>query len=111
MSYSDQQNNLYINTTHYHLFQRYAYIIKLKFIIYRPSSEIVQMLTPYFEVDYLLPRTLLASLSLQMFHEVLMNNMFPADITLAASLSHFCDFRDSQELVSFIMNAHSEKKF
>ncbi|XP_076113430.1 E3 ubiquitin-protein ligase RNF213-like [Mytilus galloprovincialis] len=56
------------------------------------------MLTPYFEVDYLLPRTLLASLSLQMFHEVLMNNMFPADITLAASLSHFCDFRDSQEL-------------
>ncbi|CAG2252463.1 unnamed protein product [Mytilus edulis] len=41
---------------------------------------------PYFEVDYLLPRTMLASLKLEVLHAVVTTHNIPTDISLASTI-------------------------
>lgn len=51
----------------------------------RSADEVVKRLAPYFKVDYLLPRTLLASLRLDLMHSIVRVNDISPDIILAAS--------------------------
>ncbi|XP_052062678.1 E3 ubiquitin-protein ligase rnf213-alpha-like isoform X2 [Mytilus californianus] len=52
----------------------------------RPKDEILEKLKPYFEVDYLLPRTFLASLKLELIHTVVISHYIPPEISLASSI-------------------------
>lgn len=47
-------------------------------------KEILVNLSPYFEVDYLLPRTLMACLTLEQLPIVVRSGFIPPDITLAS---------------------------
>ncbi|XP_052062754.1 E3 ubiquitin-protein ligase rnf213-alpha-like isoform X2 [Mytilus californianus] len=49
----------------------------------RSAGDMFKVLNPYFDVDYLLPRTLIASLKLEMLQDVLTTNRIPLDITIA----------------------------
>ena len=51
-------------------------------------KEILVILAPYFEVDYLLPRTLMACLTLEQLPIVVRSGFIPPDITLASLCFH-----------------------
>ena len=51
-------------------------------------EEILVNLAPYFEVDYLLPRTLMACLTLEQLPIVVRSGFIPPDITLASLCFH-----------------------
>lgn len=51
-------------------------------------EEILVNLSPYFEVDYLLPRTLMACLTLEQLPIVVRSGFIPPDITLASLCFH-----------------------
>lgn len=63
----------------------------------RPKDEIIDKLKPYFEVDYLLPRTLMASLKLEQIHSVVTSIFIPPEISLASS---FYYLKKDADLVS-----------
>lgn len=63
----------------------------------RPKDEIIDKLKPYFEVDYLLPRTMLASMRLEMIHTVVTSHYIPPEISLASSIYYM---KDNKNLVS-----------
>jgi hypothetical protein len=51
-------------------------------------EDILVILAPYFEVDYLLPRTLMACLTLEQLPIVVNSGLIPPDITLASVCFH-----------------------
>ena len=62
---------------------------KAHFCIFRQIlEEILENLSPYFEVDYLLPRTLMACLTLEQLPIVVRSGFIPPDITLASLCFH-----------------------
>jgi hypothetical protein len=62
---------------------------KAHICIFRPLlEEILKILEPYFEVDYLLPRTLMACLTLEQLPIVVRSGLIPPDITLASLCFH-----------------------
>ncbi|XP_063441660.1 E3 ubiquitin-protein ligase rnf213-alpha-like [Mytilus trossulus] len=84
-------------------------IFKRKVKWERSHEEIVAKLTPYFEVDYLLPRTLIGSLNLDMLFSVVeaSNNISP-DIILA-SMYYYLKYDSNYELIKKIIHHVSEK--
>jgi hypothetical protein len=63
--------------------------IKVHICIFRLLlKEILVILGPYFEVDYLLPRTLMACLKLEQLPIVVRSGLIPPDITLASLCFH-----------------------
>ena len=63
--------------------------IKVHICIFRLLlKEILVILEPYFEVDYLLPRTLMACLKLEQLPIVVRSGLIPPDITLASLCFH-----------------------
>lgn len=73
--------------------------IEFLFLFYRSAGDMFKVLNPYFAVDYLLPRTMIASLKLEMFQDVLTTNTIPLDITLAA-LYYYLRITYTNNLVS-----------
>ena len=62
---------------------------KVLICIFRPLlEEILVILAPYFEVDYLLPRALMACLTLEQLPIVVRSGLIPPDITLASLCFH-----------------------
>lgn len=62
---------------------------KVHICIFRSLLEdILVILSPYFEVDYLLPRTLMACLTLEQLPIVVKSGLIPPDITLASVCFH-----------------------
>lgn len=77
-------------------------ILKRKlYITYRPVCEILEMLSPYFEVDHLLPRTVTASMNLQILHGITTANIIPVDVVLASTYFNCSTLKKCKELVSF----------
>ncbi|CAG2246214.1 RNF213 [Mytilus edulis] len=65
----------------------------------RPVDEVVKKLTPYFEVDYLLPRTFLGSLNLDMLYSIVTAYNIPPDITLASTCYYIKGYNSNKELI------------
>ncbi|VDH96575.1 Hypothetical predicted protein, partial [Mytilus galloprovincialis] len=64
----------------------------------RPVCEILEMLSPYFDVDYLLPRTVTASMNLQMLHGITTANIIPVDVVLASTYFYCSTLQNCKEL-------------
>ncbi|CAC5419845.1 unnamed protein product [Mytilus coruscus] len=65
----------------------------------RPADQVVKKLTPYFEVDYLLPRTFLGSLNLDMLYSIVTANSIPPDISLASTCYYIKGYNSNKELI------------
>lgn len=103
-----------IKTTWYKIFTNYTQNQTKKcwqsftFIFYRPLREVLTTLKALFQVDFLLPRTLVASLSLRELLETLETEVMPVEVSCAA-LVYFVKttkekwFRSDYEKVSRIL--------
>lgn len=50
----------------------------------RTPDQVLKMLTPYFQMDYYLPRSFLTSLKLEMIPDIVSSGFIPPDVTLAS---------------------------
>ena len=85
----------------YFVMHTFLVISYLTFIFYvcRSVDEILQRLTPYFEIDYLLPRSFMASLKMKELEPVISSNTIPLEVSLAALFYYLKSRTDEVSLI------------
>ena len=80
-------------------------MIKFLLLILRSAVEHVKALAPLFHADFLLPRTIVASLKFEQFENVINLKLIPPDVIMAGlyyqlkTLSHFYGTEDQVRLI------------
>ena len=59
------------------------YMVYIIFFIFRLPLEMLEKLSPYFKVDYYLPRSFITAVKMEYVPEILTTGLIPSDVVLA----------------------------